>query len=109
MPLTSTDRTKILNSIKKLVPERHINVIDPNQDYSRWTALVEQRQPDLIGIANDEAFESGVRGLLTALGSSHTAFFHQNGDKVPPPHAINATLRAIDTPQGKRWMFLDVI
>jgi len=109
MPLTPTDRTKIVNSIKKLVPERHINVIDPNQDYGRWTVLVEQRQPDLIGIANDEAFESGVRELLTALGSSHTAFFHQNGDKVPPPHAINATLRAIDTPHGRGWMFLDVI
>jgi carboxyl-terminal processing protease len=28
---------------------------------------------------------------------------------VPPPHAINATLRAVDTRFGKRWMFLDVI
>lgn len=109
MPLTSTDRTKILNSIKKLVPERHINVIDPNQDYSRWITLVEQRQPDLIAATNDETFESGIRELLTALGSSHTAFFRRNGDNVPPPHAINATLRAIDTPEGKRWMFLDVI
>lgn len=109
MALTATDRIKIINSIKKLVPERHINVIDPNQDYSRWTALVEQRQADLIQTENDQAFESGVRELLAALGSSHTAFFHRSGDKVPPPHAINATLRAIDTPQGKRWMFLDVI
>ena len=109
MPLTPADRSKILNSIKKLVPERHINVIDPNQDYSRWTALVEQRQSDLIGTQNDKAFESGVSELLTVLGSSHTAFFHRNGNNVPTPHAINATLRSIDTSEGKRWMFLDVI
>jgi len=28
---------------------------------------------------------------------------------VPAPYSINATLRAVETPQGKRWMFVDVI
>jgi C-terminal processing protease CtpA/Prc len=109
MPLTETDRTKILSSIRKLVPERHINVTNPNQDYTKWVAMVEERTPDLVKTEDTEEFERGVERLLTALGSSHTAFFHQRGAKVPPPHAINATLQAVNTGQGPRWMFLDVV
>src|SRR6266481_5529537 len=82
------DRAKIISAIKKLVPER---------------------MPRLIDLDDAQAFESGVGELLRALGSSHTAFFHQGRDSVPAPYSINATLRAVDTPQGKRWMFVDVI
>src|SRR6266571_4694324 len=103
------DRARIISAIKKLVPERHINVSIPNQDYSRWIALVDERMPHLIDVDTTEAFESGVSELLRALGSSHTAFFHQRRDSVPAPYSINATLRAVDTPEGKRWMFVDVI
>src|SRR5262249_53397460 len=56
-----------------------------------------------------EEFEQGIRDVLTGLGSSHTGFFHASGNDVPAPYAINATLREIETPAGKRWMFLDVI
>ncbi len=107
--LTRNDRAKILSTIKKLVPERHINVQNPNQDYGAWTSLVEERMPSLIAETNHGAFEGGVRELLRALGSSHTAFFHQRRDNVPAPYSINATLRAVDLPGGKRWMFVDVI
>ena len=103
------DRAKIISAIKKLVPERHINVSNPNQDYRPWIALVDERMPRLIDLDDAQAFESGVGELLRALGSSHTAFFHQRRDSVPAPYSINATLRAVDTPQGKRWMFVDVI
>jgi len=103
------DRAKIISAIKKLVPERHINVSNPNQDYRPWIALVDERMPRLIELDDAQAFESGVGELLRALGSSHTAFFHQRRDSVPAPYSINATLRAVDTSQGKRWMFLDVI
>ncbi len=65
--------------------------------------------PCLIDVDSIEAFETGVSELLRALGSSHTAFFHQRRDSVPAPYSINATLRAVDTPEGKRWMFVDVI
>ncbi len=108
-PLTQKDRAKILGVLKKLVPERHINVSDPNQDYRPWIALVDERMQRLIDVDKTEAFESGVSELLRTLGSSHTAFFHQRRDSVPAPYSINATLRAVDTPQGKRWMFVDVI
>ncbi len=107
--LPQKDRAKILSVLKKLVPERHINVSKPNQDYGPWIALVGERMPHLIDVDSTEAFEAGVNELLRSLGSSHTAFFHQRRDSVPAPYSINATLRAVDTPDGKRWMFVDVI
>src|SRR5882724_11376816 len=103
------DRAKIISAIKKLVPERHINVSNPNQDYRPWIALVDERMPRLIDLDDAQAFENGVGELLKELGSSHTAFFHQRRDSIPAPYSINATLRAVDSPHGKRWMFVDVI
>src|SRR6266851_10167851 len=108
-PLSQKDRAKILSVLKKLVPERHINVSNPNQDYGRWIRLVDERMPRLIAVDTPEGFETGVSELLRALGGSHTAFFHKRRDSVPAPYSINATLRAVDTPEGKRWMFVDVI
>lgn len=105
---TSKERTKLIASIRKLVPERHINVSNPNQDYGRWLALVDERTPHLLNI-DTPAFEGGISELLKELGSSHTAFFHQRRDSIPAPYSINATLRAVDSPHGKRWMFVDVI
>src|ERR1700730_6977973 len=102
------DRAKIISAIKKLVSERHINVSNPNQDYSPWLSLVDQQTPRLID-AEREAFEAGVSELLRALRSSHTAFFHQRRDSIPAPYSINATLRPVETVHGKRWMFVDVI
>src|SRR5712692_4397216 len=108
-PLTQKDRAKILSVLKKLIPERHINVSNPNQDYGPWVVVVDECTPHLMAVDSTEAFETGVSELLRALGSSHTAFFHQRRDSVPAPYSINATLRAVDTPQGKRCMFVDVI
>lgn len=108
-PLTKGDRTHILTKIKELITSRHINVRNPNQDYRQWITLVEDRAPSLIGSADDQAFVVGVNELLDALGSSHTAFFHQTQERVRAPYSINATLRSIDTLAGKRWMFVDII
>ena len=102
------DRAKIMSSIKKLVSERHINVSNPNQDYGPWLALVDRKTPDLLN-AETPGFENGISELLKELGSSHTAFFHQRRDSIPAPYSINATLRAVDSPHGKHWMFVDVI
>src|SRR5713226_5811856 len=107
--LTREDRTKILKTIRKLVPERHINVSNPNQDYGAWLALVDKNTTRLIDADDPETFEAGVGELLRALGSSHTAFFHQHRNGIPAPYSINATLRAVNTPEGVRWMFVDVI
>lgn len=102
------DRAKIISTIKKLVSERHINVSNPNQDYGSWLALVDEQTPRLMELER-EPFEAGVGELLRALGSSHTAFFHQRRDSIPAPYSINATLRPVETLTGKRWMFVDVI
>ncbi len=108
-PLSRKDRAKILSTIKKLVPARHINASNPNQDYGPWIALVNERMPRLIDADDPAAFETGVNEILRALGSSHTAFFHQRRNSIPAPYSINATLRAVETSEGKRWMFVDVI
>ena len=109
MMLTEKDRLRILRTIRRLVLTKHINVANLNQDYGSWAALLDQCTPDLVKIQDSKEFEAGVRKILAALGSSHTAFFHVSGADVPSAHAINATLRPIDTDNGKRWMFLDVI
>src|SRR5882724_3285644 len=92
------DRAKIISAIKKLVPERHINVSNPNQDYRFWIALVDERMPRFIDLDDAQAFESGVGELLRALGSSYIAFFHQRCDSVPASYSINAILRAVEIP-----------
>src|SRR5437660_2715492 len=102
------DRAKIISTIKKLVSERHINVINPNQDYRPWLAVIDEQTPRLMELER-EAFEAGIGELLKALGSSHTAFFHQRRDSIPAPYSINATLRPVETVHGKRWRFVDVI
>src|SRR5260370_1819836 len=94
------DRAKIISAIKKLVPERHINVRNPNQDYRPWIALVDERMPRLIEVEDTQAFETGVSELLRALGSSHTPFFHHPPDRLPPPYPINPTLPPAETPHA---------
>ncbi len=109
MPLTEKDRVQIINQIKQLITDRHINVSNPNQDYKAWVALADQRSASLVRVADDQEFERGIGELLNALGSSHTAFFHRRQDRVPAPYSINATLRPVEARDGSRWMFLDVI
>ena len=109
MHLDRNDRKAILNSIRALVPAKHINVTNPHQDYASWLALLDARRQALESAENVEEFESGVRELLSALGTSHTAFF-RIGQGVPPVHAIHATLRSVpDNDGAQHWMFLDVI
>jgi C-terminal processing protease CtpA/Prc len=105
---TQSDRQKVITSIRKLVPKKHINVLNPDQDYRQWLAFVDSQSRDLLEMERSEDFEAGVRTLLAALGSSHTAFFRES-DHIPAPHAINATMRPVATGDGKRWMFVDVI
>ena len=109
MMLNERDRLQIVRAIRKLVPSKHINVAHLNQDYGTWAALLDQCTPDLVRAEDIQEFESAVRKILATLGSSHTAFFHVSGADVPSAYAINATLRATDTANGKSWMFLDVI
>jgi C-terminal processing protease CtpA/Prc len=103
--LSPNERAKILASIKKLVLKHHINV--SGVSYGAWTTLVDQQTTELLA-AETAKFESGVRQLLSELGSSHTAFYHENGKQVLPQHSINATLRGFSMAGFERWFFLDV-
>ena len=107
--LTLKDREEILKNIRKVIASRHINVGRPNQDYKEWLGVFDGRVSQLASICDTERFEKGVSELLQVLASSHLAFFHKNTAKVPAPYSINSSLRAVDTPLGKRWMFEDVM
>ena len=99
------ERARILASIKKLVLKHHINV--GGVSYDAWTTTVDQRTPELL-TAETGQFEIGVRQLLSELGSSHTAFYHERGKQLLPQHTINATLRSFSHAGAEHWFFLDV-
>jgi carboxyl-terminal processing protease len=103
--LSPQERAEILASIKKLVLKHHINV--GGVSYDAWLKLVDQRAAELLE-AEGGKFESGVRQLLSQLGSSHTNFFHGHGNELLPQHTINATLRSFSQVGSERWIFLDV-
>src|SRR5262249_12800688 len=105
---TQKDRVDIVNRIKQLISSRHFNVSNPSQDYQPWLELIDHESDALIRSSNEQVFERGIREVLNGLGSSHTAFFHIRHNHVPAVYSISATLRAVDTPSCKRWMFLDV-
>jgi len=107
-PLTPVDRIHIVNRIKKLVLNRHVDVSNPKLDYREWGAQLDEYRSTLADV-DDTEFRRRIGELLNKLGSSHTAFFHRYQTRVPAPYSINATLRATETPSGTRWMFLDVI
>jgi len=98
--LTREERAAIVSKIKSLVLEKHVNVANPTQDYSPWTREFDRRLDEVVAAPSRDAFENGVGSLLQGLGSSHTAFYHKVGDRVPPQHAINASLR----PMEIRWL-----
>ena len=105
MPTNQSSRAKILAAVEKLVLRRHFNVA--GVDYEGWSRLLRQRTPELLSATSDE-FETGVQRLLTELGSSHAAFYHDGPTRLPPQHSINASLRSITESGEERWMFLDV-
>lgn len=104
-PLGRKERTRILAAIKKLVLKRHFNVAGIS--YDDWARSFDQRAEELLSAELNE-FETGVRELLSGLGSSHTLFFNQKAPHILPQHSINATVRKLSVNGTERWMFLDV-
>ncbi len=103
--LSPNERAEILARIKKRVLKNHINV--GGVSYEAWTKLVDERTSELL-TADTDGFESGVRRLLSELGSSHTVFYRERANQVLPQHSINATLRSFSVAGTERWIFLDV-
>lgn len=107
--LNTDQRQEILNNIRDLVANRHINASNPDQDYRSWLSQLEALRSQLAD-TSEELFEKQVQTLLCGLQSSHTAFFRETGSAIPAQYAINATLQRVDWPDGlDRWMFLDVV
>ena len=98
-------RIRILDAVVKHVLRHHINIA--GVDYDNWRTSLAKKTGDLLQ-ADELDFEQGVRDSLTGLGTSHTGFYHSQPREMLPQHTINATVRAIETEQGERWMFLDV-
>jgi carboxyl-terminal processing protease len=80
-----------------------LNGRDPN-----WRALFSEELENLTRASSREEFETRVNAVIARGGLSHVAFFHESAQRAPARYAINATFCAIDTPQGKRWLFEDV-
>ena len=89
--LSPKERGEILARIKKRVLKHHINI--GGVSYEAWARLADHRTSELL-TADTDGFESGVRQLLSELGSSHTVFYHERTNRVLPQHSINATLRS---------------
>jgi carboxyl-terminal processing protease len=98
-------RSQILRSVKRRVLRHHINAA--GIDYDAWLKRIDDKTPALL-VAEPAIFESGVRELLTELGTSHTGFYHSRPRESLPQHTINATLRELSCGDASEWMFLDV-
>jgi C-terminal processing protease CtpA/Prc len=103
--LEPADRLKVISRVKAIVIKRHFNV--GNVDYANWSRAVDEQIPGLL-TADDNAFEEGIRTLLSQLKSSHTNFYHSGTNATMPQHAIGATLRSVASVGASQWMFLDV-
>lgn len=102
----SITHTQILEAIDKLIATKHVTVTP--YGYEAWKRALNAAKPDLIRSSADE-FLVGVNRLLAGLQTSHTAFLKPDGETLPLRHALCATVRSVDSQDGKRWMFQDVI
>ncbi len=105
MRLTSKQRRKILNAVKKRILKSHFNVARVN--YEGWAKLWDSRSPELLNTEVDD-FEKSIQDLLKELHSSHTGFYHERPSRLLPQHTINATLHNFHQGETEEWVFLDV-
>jgi len=98
-------RLKVISRIKATVVKHHFNI--GNVDYAAWSRAVDARIPTLLQV-DDNAFEEGIRTLLSQLKSSHTNFYRSDTNPMLPQHVIGATLRSVPRSGAPQWMFLDV-
>lgn len=103
--LERADRLKVISRVKAVVVKRHFNI--GKVDYSDWCRAVDEQTPTLL-TADDNAFEEGIRNLLSQLKSSHTNFYRSDSNPTLPQHVVGATLRSVHRGGAPQWMFLDV-
>jgi C-terminal processing protease CtpA/Prc len=105
MNLTAVQKTQILNQIEKYINTRFFN---PLADLTAWKQAWPDDRAAIQAADNSEGFEKGVRASLGRLRSSHVAFFHGSGQRVPAPYVLSATFLKCDDSEPA-WVFLDVL
>src|SRR5205807_106393 len=105
MNLNIDERTKIFDSVCRLVETKHV---DPGMNGVDWKALAQSRRNQILACSEPETFEKELHSLVTELKTSHTGFRHARMRNLPARHAINATLHGIAVNGADRWMFQDV-
>ncbi|MCZ2153246.1 MAG: hypothetical protein LC114_04990 [Bryobacterales bacterium] len=103
MAWNEAQRARLLEKVLRLVEDKY-----HNPDKGEWRASVVARRAGILNAALPEDFERQVHELVSALGSSHTAFYHRNWRPLPTRQSICATLQQCETDQGPFWMFEDV-
>ncbi len=102
----TTERQEILNTIKTLIADKHVNV-QPAQ-YAEWASMLDRSMPQFLA-ASPLDFHARLNSSLAILQTSHTAFLKPDSETVPLRHALCATVRRHQTADGERWVFQDVI
>ncbi|MBN9659285.1 MAG: hypothetical protein J0H49_13950 [Acidobacteria bacterium] len=107
--LTTDERAAIAAKVKSLILSKHVNVANPRQDYDPWVREFDKQVHEIVDAPFREDFETRMGSILQALGSSHTAFYHKVGDRVPVQHALNASLRSVAVNGSRSWVFLNIV
>jgi hypothetical protein len=102
------DSTVIRSVIEKGIGLLERKCIRLNGREPNWRALLSEELENLTHASSAAEFETRVNAVIARGGLSHVAFFHESAQRAPARYAINATFCAIETPQGKRWLFEDV-
>jgi C-terminal processing protease CtpA/Prc len=105
MNLTSTQKTQILDKAEQYITTRFFN---PLADLSAWNKGWSEARRSIEASSTSQEFEESVNRALAMLRSSHVAFFHESGQRVPASYALNATFLKSDDTEPV-WVFLDVL
>lgn len=100
--LSETERRAVFEKIIRLVDTKFAGA-DPDTARLRL-----EHEAAAVRAETVEAFEQAIDGLLRALGTSHTGFFHESRPRSAGRIAMAATLTKADTSEGLRWVFQDV-
>src|SRR5687767_2960892 len=101
MNLTTTQKNQILDKVEQHIETRFFN---PIADLPAWNAARKEARSSIQASSTCHDFAERVNQSLGALRSSHVAFFHGGGQRVPAPYALNATFLKSDDAEPV-WVF----
>jgi carboxyl-terminal processing protease len=105
MSLTRSNREMLLGKIQRLVQEKFYDATFKGKNWPEVVAVHRQR---ILESSTAEEFETEVQAMLKELNSPALGLLSDR-TKVIPRNSINASFRSIDTSEGLRWVFQDVL